>query len=336
MTYLVIKYDMRAPEFGAPIETLYREAIAQCEWADKRGFGTIMLAEHHGSEDGYLPSPTVLASAIAARTENIRIRLQALIAPFYDPIRLAEDLAVLDIISHGRAELTIAGGYVQHEFDMYDQQLADRGKSVEACVDTLRKAWTGQPFEYQGRAVSVTPTPLQHTLPIAMGGASPAAARRAAKMSDGFLPAMPELNKIYIEECKKLGTIAKPEEVMGPVFLHISEDPDKTWQQIAPYALHETNSYGRWMSESMGEQSVYKQSDNSEALRDSGAYVIATPERCIEIAEELGPGGRLAFHPLMGGMPPDLGWECLELLDSKVLPYLNIEPPALPCPGPQI
>src|SRR5690606_421190 len=112
MTYLVIKYDLRAPAFGASAPALYRAAVEQCSWADRHGFGTVMLAEQHGSDDGYLPSPVALGCAIAAVTEQIRIRVQALIAPFHDPLRLAEDLAVLDLLSAGRAEITAAGGYV--------------------------------------------------------------------------------------------------------------------------------------------------------------------------------------------------------------------------------
>lgn len=329
MTYLVIKYDMRAPAFGHPTGQLYSEAIAQCRWADQQGFGTLMLAEHHGSDDGYLPSPLVLAGAVAAVTEQIRIRIQAMILPFHDPLRLAEDLAVLDIISDGRAEITAAGGYVPHEFAMFDRQLKDRGTLSEEAINALRQAWTGQPFEFRGRTVQITPTPLQNSIPIALGGAAKAAARRAARLCDAFIPAIPELMEIYNDECNKLDKAPAPAERMGPVFLHIAEDPDQAWAAIAPHALHETNAYGRWMSESMGDQAVYSQMDDADQLRASGAYQVVTPEQCIAIANTLGPGGRLAFNPLMGGMDPALGWESLELLKNKVIPELEIEKPAV-------
>lgn len=329
MTYLVIKYDMRAPDLGTPIERLYGAAVEQCAWADHQGFGTVMLAEHHGSDDGYLPSPTGLGCAIAAVTRRLRIRVQAMILPFHDPLRLAEDLAVLDILSNGRAEITAAGGYVPHEFEMFAVELKDRGRLVEESIQTLRQAWTGQAFQYRGRQARVTPRPLQPSLPIALGGASKAAARRAARLQAAtFIPAMPELHDVYAEECRKLGQPVAPPERMGPVFLHVAEDPDAAWAKIAPHALHETNAYGQWMKESMGDQAVYKPIEDADQLRTSGAYQVVTPDECIELARQLGPGGRLAFHPLMGGMSPDSGWECLELVANKVLPHLEIDPPA--------
>ena len=329
MTYLVLKYDMRAPEFGTPREHLYQAAIEQAAWADKQGFGTLMLAEHHGSDDGYLPSPTVLGAAIAAVTENIRIRLQALILPYHDPLRMAEDLAVLDIISGGRAEITAAGGYVASEFEMFGVSLSDRGILVEESIEAMRKAWTGEEFEFRGRRARITPRPLQETIPVAMGGAAKPAARRAARMqAAAFMPAMPELYDLYRSECEKLGHQAAPQERGGPVFLHVAEDPDRAWAEIAPHALHETNAYGRWMKESMGSGAVYHESDDADALRATGAYQIVTPDECVKIAEKLGHGGRIALHPLMGGMSPDLGWESLELFMDKVAPQLEIEPPA--------
>lgn len=328
MTYLVIKYDMRVPAISAGRQALYQAAIEQCRWADRHGFGTLMLAEHHGVDDGYLPAPVVLASAIAAVTQKMRLRVQALILPFHDPLRLAEDLAVLDIVSNGRAEITAAGGYLANEFAMFDKALKDRGRLVEESIATLRQAWTGEPFTYRGRQARVTPTPLQNPLPIALGGASRAAALRAARIADAFIPAIPELMNDYREECARLGKTAAPAERMGPLFLHIAEDPDRAWAQIAPHALHETNSYGRWMAQSMGDKAVFSPSDDATQLRASGAYQIVTPEQCIAIARDLGVGGRLALHPLMGGMSPELGWECLELFAAKVLPHLDVEAPA--------
>lgn len=328
MTYVVIKYDMRAPTFGTPREALYQAAVEQCEWADKTGFGTLMLAEHHGSEDGYLPSPVTLAAAIAGRTSSMRLRVQAMILPFHDPLRLAEDFAVLDIISGGRAEMTAAGGYVAAEFEMFGRSLAERGKLVEESVRTMRRAWFGEPFDYRGRRARVTPRPVQPTIPIALGGASEAAARRAARIdAAAFIPATPELHEVYAAACRELGKLPTPPERMGPMFLHVAEDPDKAWAAIAPHALYETNAYSRWMAESMG-GAVYAEATDADALRATGAYRVVTPDECIEVARELGPGGRLSLHPLMGGMDPELGWESLRLFADQVMPALTIEEPA--------
>lgn len=97
-----LHFDLRAPEFGTPAEELFAAALEMSEFADKHGFASINLSEHHGSSDGYNPSPIVLGGAIAARTRRVRISLGALIVPLHDPLRIAEDLAVLDLISRGR------------------------------------------------------------------------------------------------------------------------------------------------------------------------------------------------------------------------------------------
>ncbi|HKA03474.1 MAG TPA: LLM class flavin-dependent oxidoreductase, partial [Acidimicrobiales bacterium] len=104
-------YDMRAPDFGTPAVELYRAAIEQCAWADQHGFYRVTLAEHHASDDGYLPSPIVLGSALAAVTQQMLIHLAVVLLPLYHPLRAAEDLAVLDLVSGGRLRLTVAGGY---------------------------------------------------------------------------------------------------------------------------------------------------------------------------------------------------------------------------------
>src|SRR5258706_14762347 len=96
---LSLRYDMRAPAVGAPVEVLYATALDQCEWADKLGFDTVYLAEHHGADDGYSASPMVQAASIAGRTSGMRIHLSALLPVLHNPLRLAEDLATLDIIS---------------------------------------------------------------------------------------------------------------------------------------------------------------------------------------------------------------------------------------------
>ena len=87
---LDLSYDMRAPDFGASSREIYAAALDQAAWADELGFDNIGLGEHHGSSDGYNPSPLVLASAMGARTKRIGLRTSVLLAPLYDPIKLAE------------------------------------------------------------------------------------------------------------------------------------------------------------------------------------------------------------------------------------------------------
>jgi len=109
---ILLRYDMRAPAFGAPAAALYAAALEQAAFADAHGFDAVQLSEHHGSEDGYLPAPLVLAAAIAGRTKGIRLEIAALILPLHEPLRVAEDVAVLDLASAGRVELVIGAGYV--------------------------------------------------------------------------------------------------------------------------------------------------------------------------------------------------------------------------------
>ena len=104
-----MRFDLRAPPWGASPVRLYRASLDMAAWADDLGFDLIRISEHHAAEDGYCPSPFVLAAAIAARTQRARLRLNALILPLRDPVRVAEDLAVLDLVSAGRIEAVIGG-----------------------------------------------------------------------------------------------------------------------------------------------------------------------------------------------------------------------------------
>lgn len=104
---LALRYDMRAAPFGCSHEQLYLAMLEQVRWADRMGCHSVIFSEHHGSDDGYLPSPVVAAAAAAGATARISIMISALILPLYDTVRPAEDLAVLDLISGGRLELVI-------------------------------------------------------------------------------------------------------------------------------------------------------------------------------------------------------------------------------------
>ena len=126
-----LRFDLRNPEFaGVSASERLHAALDMCEWADQRGALALTVSEHHGSEDGYLPSPMVMAAAIGARTSNAMVSVAALIAPFHDPLRLAEDVAVADLACRGRLALIIAGGYVPREFEMFDVRAAMAAANV--------------------------------------------------------------------------------------------------------------------------------------------------------------------------------------------------------------
>lgn len=323
MISIALRYDFRAQKAGTPRGTLWSEGFAQLAWADSIGFDRVLIPEHHGSEDGYLPSPLVFAAAVAAKTRSIRMQTFALVLPLHDPVRIAEDAAVVDLISQGRLELVVGTGYRPEEYAMFGRTLTGRVKVIEESIAVLRKAWTGEPFEWRGTQVRVTPTPVQQPgPPIFLGGVSEPAARRAARIADGFVPMVEGVYESYRDECIKLGRDPGPPGApLGPVGVFVSEDPDKTWRMVAPHIAYELNSYRSWLASSRGEEA--RPITDLERLRQSDHYVVVTPDECLALAEKLGPHGRLTFHPLVGGLNPEVGWESLHLFADKVMPRLK-------------
>jgi alkanesulfonate monooxygenase SsuD/methylene tetrahydromethanopterin reductase-like flavin-dependent oxidoreductase (luciferase family) len=327
MSLFGMRFDMRTPGFAPGTGTeRYRAAVDMAAWADRVGFLIVVLSEHHGSSDGYLPSPIPMAAAMAARTENIRFMLSAMIAPFHDPLRLAEDLAVVDLLSGGRIDLVLANGYVQGEFDMFDVPIGERARRTTETLQTLKAAWTGEPFDHRGRLVQVLPMPAQPGGPfISLGGSVEAAARRAARIADGFVPSTPEIWEYYVDECLKLGKPDPGPNMGGDTsVVHVAADVDEGWEQLAPYAMHEVNAYGAWSAAAgLDTQVGYARYDDPEDMRASGRYRVLTPEQLVADITGRGPFAFTMLHPMVGGLPPELAWRSLELIEQEVLPALR-------------
>jgi alkanesulfonate monooxygenase SsuD/methylene tetrahydromethanopterin reductase-like flavin-dependent oxidoreductase (luciferase family) len=267
-----------------------------------------------------------MAGVVLGRTKRIGVNIAALLLPLHDPIRIAEEMAVLDLASGGRLSVVAGLGYRPEEFDMADVDRSKRAPLLEEYVEVMKQAWTGEPFEYRGTTVRVTPTPFTKPHPLVLvGGSTEIAARRAARLELPFMPAIgdPELQRLYEEECAAVGfTGGFTVLPIGPGFVHVAEDPEKAWDLIAPHAMHEAQTYASWQTPGQ-RSSVTVYADTLEELKASGVYKVVTPDECVALAQELGPMGALVLHPLMGGMDPALGWESLELLASKVLPRLG-------------
>jgi alkanesulfonate monooxygenase SsuD/methylene tetrahydromethanopterin reductase-like flavin-dependent oxidoreductase (luciferase family) len=319
-----LRFDFRNPDIGGTtMADRYAAALDMAEWADGLGCVNITVSEHHGSPDGYLPSPIPMVAAMAARTTNVRFLIAALIAPFHDPLRLAEDMIVLDILSRGRVDLVIAGGYVHEEFAMFGVPMSERGPRVTETVAVLKSAFSGKPFDYRGRTVELTPAPFRPGGPsISLGGSSRPAAERAARIADGFIPSKTEVWTFYRDEVQRLG---RPDPGPCPIgenqVVALAEDPETGWEQMSPFFLHETNAYGAWQAQD-GVASPYRTVADTDELRTTGQYRVLTPEQLV--AELKGPPFPFAFfHPMCGGMPLELAWSSLRLFEDEVLPVFT-------------
>ncbi|MBX6390670.1 MAG: LLM class flavin-dependent oxidoreductase [Frankia sp.] len=323
--FFALRFDFRNPAFaGVSMADRYAAALDMCQWADEHGFVTVTISEHHGSEDGYLPSPLAMAAAIAARTSRMRIRIAAAIAPFHDPLRLAEDAAVVDHLSRGRLDLVVGAGYVPGEFDMFGVPMKERVRRTVELVSTLRAAWSGEPFEFRGRKVRVTPGPFTPGGPrLELGASSEPAARRAASLGVGLMAADARTWEFYRDECVRLGR-PDPGGYLGGTtgFVHLAEDVEAGWAAIGPHAMHEATIYGSWIA--MGgpgaATSAYQTPESLEQLRAQGQYRVVTPaDHAAELRAAV-PFGLGLMHPMMGGIPPEVAWSSLRLLERDVLP----------------
>lgn len=319
-------YDMRTLDGGRSRARLTAAALEQVAWADGKGFEAVLLPEHHGSPDGYVSSPFVLGGAMAARTTTIRLVTGAVVLPLLNPLRLAEDAVELDLLSNGRLTVAPGLGYSPTEFEMFGVSLSDRVRLVEDGIGVLRAAFTGEPFTYQGRQARIGPKPVQDGgQPIHLCGAVPASARRAARLCDGYLPSNADLREPYLAECAALGkTPGDVAPYVPPMFVYVTEDPDKAWDAIAPHAIHEMAAYGRMIADANAVSSMdapYREMTSIEEIKSTGLYAVVTPEQCVELVERCERDDVLVgFKPLMGGLDPDLAWESLQLFVDKVAP----------------
>ncbi|MEU2333675.1 LLM class flavin-dependent oxidoreductase [Streptomyces sp. NPDC006654] len=322
MPVSVVRFNLVEPGAdSASLGARYRAAVEMAAYADEHGVTTVQTEEHHGVDDNWLPSPFAFAGAVFGATRTIAVTVSAVIGPLHDPLRLAEDIAVLDLLSGGRL-VTVAGiGYRPEEYALFDVDWKRRGRIQDEVLETVLRAWTGEEFEYRGRTVRVTPRPFTDPHPLLLvGGSSQAAARRAARLGLPFFPSahLPELEAYYKEKLTEYGTEGW---TMMPTaetpLLHIAEDPDRAWARYGEHFLHEARTYASWQSGDI-RSAVRSAATTVAELRAEGVYRILTPEQCVAAGLD-----NLVLHPLAGGMPLEEGWRSLRLFTETVLPALS-------------
>ena len=317
----MMRFDMRAPAAGAPRTELYAAALDMAAWAETRGCLSAIVCEHHTSEDGYLPSPMILASAMAARTSTLPITIAIVMLPLYDPVRLAEEMAVLDIISNGRVSYVAAIGYRPVEYEMYGVDFHRRGRIAEEKLEILLRAKTGEPFEHDGRRIHVTPPPVTPGGPmVAWGGGSVAAARRAGRFGVGFLAqgGGRELELAYEAAARAAGhepvmCFVPSADTATAVF--VADDVDRAWDELGPYLMHDVRMYASWNEGNHDTASLSFVSSADELRAENRSHRILG----VDEAREWVRGGQpLQLHPLIGGLPPEIAWRYLKSAETVV------------------
>ena len=316
----LMRFDMRRGTAAS-----YAAAIDMAEWAETRGCFMIGLSEHHASPDGYLPSPLVLASAIAARTQQVSIMIAAALLPFYDPIRLAEDMSVLDHVSNGRVSYVFGLGYRPEEFALHRVPMGERARVADEHLRLLLDALAGNEFPSDAGGVRVTPAPITPGGPaISWGGQSVAAARRAARFGLGFLAQTDgdELAAAYRDECARHGREPGPCVLPSPdlpTTLFVADDVDRAWSELGPYLLHDATTYASWNDNERTVSLSFAQT--VDALRaEEGAHRILSVDDAVAHVRDV---GYLPLHPLCGGLPPDIAWPYLRRVAEEVVPRLG-------------
>jgi alkanesulfonate monooxygenase SsuD/methylene tetrahydromethanopterin reductase-like flavin-dependent oxidoreductase (luciferase family) len=311
----MMRFDMRAPAIGAPAGELYAAALEMSSWAESRGCLAAVVSEHHTSDDGYLPSPLILATAMAARTTTLPIMVAVVLLPLYDPVRLAEDMVVLDVISSGRVSYVAGIGYRPVEYEMYGVDFHRRGRIGEANLQILLKAKSGEPFDHEGRRIHVTPPPVTPGGPMVMwGGGSVAAARRAGRFGLGFLAqgGGDALTTEYEQAARASGhepQLCYVPSVDDATTVFVADDVERAWLELGPHLMHDVTMYGSWNEGNDHTASLSFASSAEELRAENRSHRILDVDEALELVRA---GTPLQLHPLIGGLPPDIAWPYLE------------------------
>ncbi|MCW2897651.1 MAG: hypothetical protein JWO75_7140 [Actinomycetia bacterium] len=320
---------------------IYADILDLCAVAEDLGLDAVWLSEHHFVDDGYMPSLLPAAAAIAARTTRIAVGTGVLLAPFYDPLRLAEDCATVDLISAGRLVLGLGAGYRDEEFDGFGRARDGLGAVMDQVIDTLRAGWSDgtAPGRAPGaRPVTVTPKPCQAGgPPIWIGARSRAGIRRTARAANGLLAARVSPAE-FAQQVALLDTEASaagrdPAALAVAVHCPVFAWPDaqEAWRLVEPHLHYSEWKYGDMTGAPYGTRAERAaQPPLTEAARAKirAGTLVGLPGSVADgIAAYAAAAGDHPFHFIARlywpGMDPGLMREALTLYAGQVIPAVR-------------
>src|SRR5215831_6225182 len=282
---LGVVYDFRnPPDSGIATPDLYAQIIEQVAWLDGLGLDLVWFTEHHFVDDGYLPSWTPVAGAMAARTRRVRFSSDICLLPFSHPVRLAEDLAVLDNLSGGRVEIGIGMGYAPHEFRGFGVPLPQRLSRTEEGLEVLRRCFTGERFSFHGARyhfddVMITPRYVQPGgPPLWLAAMSRAGAARAARFDCHLLPQGPREDVLdpWLDALAASGRDALRYRVGIIRSCLVTDDPERDWPPVRAAERYRGQLYSRFFAEAGRHVSWYR-----DESRIPQTWVVGNVDHCV-------------------------------------------------------
>jgi alkanesulfonate monooxygenase SsuD/methylene tetrahydromethanopterin reductase-like flavin-dependent oxidoreductase (luciferase family) len=317
-----IYFDLRNPPHSPrPWTNLYGFALEMCEEAERLGCDSVWTTEHHLFDDGYMTQPLGFLTAVAARTKKVRLGTAIVIAPLHHPVEIAEQAALVDIVSGGRLDLGLGAGYRVPEFELFGADLSTRYRDTD---DAARAVWQ---FFAEGR---LTPPPVQAPLPIWMGYQGPQGARRAGRLGAGLLTANGAMWPEYRAGLVEAGHDPAVGRMAGGLQGFVTEDPERDWPVVAKHLAYQVDSYRRHMVEGTGRPTPrpvdperMRQADpNSPPLT---SFTYGTPEEVAStvIAATTGAPVETVFvWASLGGAPDDLTAQHVQTICTRLRPLL--------------
>lgn len=344
MTQVGFYLNVQAPPDGADLGRVYREAFETVELAEQLGFDAVFLPEHHQQPDGYLPSPFVFAAALLSRTERIRVHTGIHLLPLWHPMHVAEDIAVLDVLSDSRFVPGVGLGLVEEEFAQFGLDRRDAVSRFEEAIEIMRMAWSGDPVRFAGRqfvidGISVHPKPLSPP-PIFVGAMSDRSVRRAGRIGDGWLTdplhgfeSLQRWASIYREEAAKSD---RPDRIWVQRDCGIASDDGDVVEQWAPHLEADWRFYfelglfssGRFNPRAEKWISAVESPDELtfDRLRDR-RVIAGTPDHVLndllQLDEQLMPEGLCFRFRFPHGPSHEWTMRAIQLFGETVLPALQ-------------
>ena len=315
MLLTVLRFNFASPQ-GEPRKQseLLRAALELAQWGETRGITTVSVDEHHATGHGWSCNPIMAAGMLLARTSTLIASVDCALGPLWNPVRLAEDIALVDNMSRGRLHTTVGLGYRVSEYDAMGVDFSERGKLMDELIERMLSVW------------SETGSWTRPHPPLYVGGGARVTAKRAARfrLPLSLADHLPDVAAYYRELCAEVG-IAPLIIMPGPVnrgMIYLHEDPDQAWAELGEHILWEAVTYGGWSKDQRSLMHLPGVQTLDE-VKASGRYRFLTPDQLIAEVRDATDYGPIVLHPLVGGMPVDEAWKSVQLLLDKVVPALT-------------